>query len=333
MTTATDCGPAPLVSLVLPVFNVAPYIRECLESIVGQTFSRPCEAILVDDGSTDDSFAICREFEERYPEIFVLIRCETNAGVSTARNLGLERARGTFLVFVDPDDVLPEQALDRLVEAAEKHGADIVKGNLVLFSESSEKPAPDRVHAERVVSGEDVLEALYEHSEVRGHIGGKLFRREILGALRFQTGVRMAQDLLYFSEVFARARSLALIADVVYRYRKHSSGSTGRKYEKGSYRDWLDAVERAGQYASTAQQRRAHKRLLLRTLTQIARETREISAQFASAVLEEIERRMADWDLNLPSLLIRDRLGTRSLLRYLKLRLALARIRRKLKRS
>ena len=333
MTAAADRDTAPVVSLVLPVFNVGPYLRECLESIVGQSFSGACEAILVDDGSTDDSLAICREFAARYAEIFVLIECETNAGVSAARNLGLERARGTFLAFVDPDDVLPRQALDRLVEAAERHGADIVKGNLVLFSENSERPAPDRVRANRVLVGEDVLEALYEHAEVRGHIGGKLFRRETLGALRFPPGVRMAQDLLYFSEMFARAGSLALISDVVYRYRKHSTGSTGRKYEKGSYQDWLGAVERAGQFASTPEQRRAHRRLLLRTMTQIAREARGISSQYASAVLGEIERRMADWELNLHSLLTRDRLGPRSLLRYLKLRLALARIRRRLART
>ena len=329
---ADDNSVLPRVSLVLPVFNVAPYIRECLDSIVSQSYSHPFEAILVDDGSTDGSLAICREFAARFPEVFVLIECETNAGVSAARNLGLERALGSFLVFVDPDDVLPQRTLELMVEAAERHEADIVKGNLVLFDDNSERLAPDRVRAARVLVGEDVLEALYEHAEVRGHIGGKLFRRESFGDLRFPLGVRMAQDLYYFCEMFARANSLALISDVVYRYRKHTTGSTGRKYEKGSYRDWLGAVERAGEFASTPKQRRAHKRLLLRTMAQIAREARGISPQYAIDVLAEIEQRMADWELNLHSLLIRDRLGPRSLLRYLKLRLALASIRRILAR-
>lgn len=324
----TDAPPD--ISLILPVYNVARFLPECLQSIVAQDFNGRIEALLIDDGSTDDSAEICRRFVAAHPQTFELIECPQNAGVSVARNLGLDRAGGNYVVFVDPDDVLPTAALSSLHAAAEKHAADIVKGNLVLFDEASERPAPDRVETTTRVTGEAVLTTLFEHARIRGHIGGKMLRREFCADLRFPVGVRMAQDLLYFSELFARADSLVLIDEVVYRYRKHGGGSTGGKYARGSYVDWLGAVERAGEFARSPRQRRAHRDLQVRTLAQIAREVRHLPPGDAAPVLDVIEARCRQWRIDLPQLLWRDRLGLRALGRYARLRLALGRIRRKL---
>ena len=323
----------PAISVIVPVFNVGQYIAQGLDSLLQQDIQQSYEVILIDDASTDGSIDVCRRYAADYPERFTLIECEVNSGVSVARNLGLDQARGRYLAFFDPDDMLPPQALSKLFAAAERYQADIVKGNLLLFDERERKPAPDRVRVTELLEGEAVLTALYQHSRIRGHIAGKLLRRDRLGEIRLPAGVRMAQDLLYFSEVFSRARSLVLLAEDVYEYRKHGTGSTGRKYEKGSYIDWLDAVEKSGEFADSLRQRRAYRGLLLRSITQIARETRKISPALARPVLQEIETRMQRWDLNLQQLLLRDRLGLRSLSRYVKLRLALVKIRQNLAQS
>ena len=329
-TVTTD---EPLVSIIVPVFNVADYIDDGLRSILQQDFADSCEAILIDDCSTDGSIDICRRYASEHADKFSLIQCAQNAGVSVARNLGLDQARGRYLMFLDPDDVLPPSAVRRLFETAEKYAADIVKGNLVLFDQQGRKPAPDSVTHTTLLEGEAVLTALYEHRQVRGHIAGKLLRRDRLGEIRLPVGVRMAQDLLYFSEVFARARNLVLLGEDVYFYRKHGSGSTGRKYEKGSYVDWLGAVETSGGFASSPRQKRAHKSLMLRTMTQIARECRKIPAVHAAQVLDLIDKKCADWELGLTSLLMRDRLGLRDLSRYVKMRLAIRKIRKNLSRA
>ncbi len=316
----------PVVSIILPVFNVGKYIEACLESLLQQDFDRDFEVILIDDKSTDDSLVICRDYAERYPQTIYLIACETNAGVSVARNIGLEQARGDYIMFVDPDDLLPEDALRLLYEAARSHDADVVKGNLVLFNPRGEKPAPDRVTRETVVCGESVLTTLYEHRLVRGHVGGKMFRRAGLGALRLSPGVRMAQDLLYFCEMFAQAQTLVLIPRTVYLYRKHPTGSTGRKYERGSYRDWLAAVEKSGIWARTPAQQRAHIDLLVRTLAQIVREARKIEQQQVEDVLQTVDTACRKWDIRLLRLL-RAGMGLRPLTRYARLLLALRQIR------
>ena len=320
----------PELSIIVPVFNIGNYIEEGLQSIADQDFARVFEVILIDDASTDNSLECCRKFVNNYPEMFTLIENEQNAGVSVARNLGLERARGRYLMFVDPDDVLPATALSDLFDAAEQYGADIVKGNLLLFDDNDRRPAPDRVNRIMLITGKDVLTTLYQHRKVRGHIGGKLFRRDVLGYLRFPVGVRMAQDLLYFSEMFSQSSSLVLLDRDVYFYRKHQTGSTGRKYEKGSYIDWLGAVEDSGKFAISAQQKRAHKDLLLRTMTQIARECRQIPEASAKKVLATIDRKCREWNLQLFPIVLRDKLGLRAISRYIKLQLAIKQIRHNL---
>jgi glycosyltransferase involved in cell wall biosynthesis len=321
------------ISIIVPVFNVALYLEEGLQSMIDQDFSREFEIILIDDASTDGSLEICRQFATRWPDRFRLVESETNAGVSVARNRGLEQARGRYLMLVDPDDILPTTALTNLVAAAELHSADIVKGNLVLFDDKSERPAPDHVHKTIRISGEAVLTTLFDHSMIRGHVGGKLFRRDKFGELRFTTGVRMAQDLLYFSQMFAAAESLLLLDREVYRYRKHPTGSTGRKYARGSYIDWLGAVENSGKFATSNRQKRAHKGLMVRTMTQIARECRKIPAASAAPVLEVIDQKCRQWQISLLHLILRDGLGLRTVSRYIKLQLALKQIRHNLSQS
>jgi len=323
----------PMVSLIVPVYNVASYLEAGLQSMVDQAFTHDYEIILIDDASTDTSLEICRDFSARHDVKCRLIESATNAGVSAARNRGLDQARGRYLMFVDPDDVLPPTAVSSLYDAAEQYRADIVKGNLVLFDDNSERPAPDQVHRTIQIAGDDVLTALFDHSMVRGHVGGKMFRRDKFGDIRLTSGIRMAQDLLYFSQMFAAADSLLLLDREVYRYRKHSTGSTGRKYQKGSYIDWLGAVEASGKFATSTRQKRAHKGLMVRTMTQIARECRKIPDASAAPVLEVIDKTCRQWKIGLAQLLLRDGLGLRTISRYIKLQLALRQIRHNLSRS
>lgn len=322
-----------MLSIILPVFNVSSCIRQCLESIINQHHAYLYEIILIDDCSTDQSLKVCQTFTDEYPGIIKLIGLEDNQGVSVARNYGLDVATGTYVMFVDPDDILPPSAILNLIEAAEKYQADIVKGNLFLFHGELERPARDRVKKTSIILGDNILTTLYEHKWVRGHVGGKLFRRKNLGDIRLAAGVRVAEDLLYFSEMFSRAKSFVLIDKDVYRYRKDGTGSTGRKYEKGSYIDWLAAVEKSGQYARNKNQKRAHISLMLRTLGQIAREARRIDKHHAREVLDVIEQTRQNWGIRFPQLLFKEKLDIFSILRYLKMKLALYKIKRNLQQS
>jgi glycosyltransferase involved in cell wall biosynthesis len=321
------------ISLIVPVYNVAEYLHECLQSIIDQSFEFTIEALLVEDCSTDQSLQICKEYAEKHSDLFKLIANAENQGVSATRNVGLDNARGDYFMFVDPDDVLPGGTLQSLYTAATQNDVDIVKGNNTIFTEHNEQNARYNVSAEIMVTGDDVLTTLYDHSRVRGHPWGKLFNRDRLGEVRFPVGVRMAQDLYYCGEVFSSARSLLLIDKPVYRYRNRDTGSTGRKYETGAYLHWLTSVEKIGSFAKSRQQIIAHQGLQVRTMAQIARECRKIPPDIAAQVLVTIEQKCNDWNVRLSKIITGGGPGLLSLVRYLKFQLALYQIRRGLARS
>ena len=321
------------ISIILPVYNTADFLPECLQSIVDQSFDHEIEALLIDDCSTDNSKTICLRYAAEYPALFKLIEHEINQGVSVARNSGLDIACGDYFMFVDPDDALPPGTLQNLYSEAIRHDSDIIKGNNTIFSERHETAARYNVSSPSMIKDDKVLTTLYQHSKVRGHPWGKLFNRNRLGHIRFPVGVRMAQDLHYCGEVFNTARSLLLIDKTVYRYRNRDSGSTGRKYQTGAYLDWLNSVEKIGTFASSRQQRNAHQGLQVRTMAQIARECRKIPPDIAAPVLQTIEQKCKDWDIRLMPLISGGGAGLLSLGRYFKLQLALKQIRRGLARS
>ena len=113
----------PLVSIIVPVYNVQNSVARCLESICAQTWKN-IEVILVNDGSRDESFSICEQFREKDPRIVLVDK--SNSGVSETRNCGMSLARGKYVQFVDSDDYLDPDFTERLVTAAEANNADLV---------------------------------------------------------------------------------------------------------------------------------------------------------------------------------------------------------------
>ena len=112
------------ISVIVPVYNVEPYLIECLESIINQTY-RDLEIILIDDGSTDKSGDICEEYAKKDDRIIVIH--QSNQGSASAKNAGLRKASGEYLAFVDSDDFLQEDAYEFMVRQLEEYHADIIQ--------------------------------------------------------------------------------------------------------------------------------------------------------------------------------------------------------------
>lgn len=174
----------PLVSVVIPVYNVSRYLQQCLDSVVSQTY-RNLEIIIVDDGSTDDSGSICDLYEKRDERIHVIH--SANRGLSSARNLGLEEIRGAYILFVDSDDWIELHTLDTLIRAAMQTGADIVAAKKCSEYIGKTVTYKARTKCTRSYSGRDILNALAE-----GLLGNmawnKLYRAECFTDIRFPDG-------------------------------------------------------------------------------------------------------------------------------------------------
>lgn len=234
----------PVLSVVIPVFNVAPYLEECLESVRRQTLTR-LEVLLVDDGSTDGS----REIMERYvrrDDRFILLE-QPNQGQAVARNLAVRKARGEFLTFVDGDDVVPRSAFAAMVKSLRTSGSDLVVG-AALRLRNGRLSAPiwnATVHRRdrRGLTIDDFPGAMWDVIACN-----RMFRRvfwiEKVGG--FRAGVAY-EDHVPMVTAYVRARSFDLLARTVYhwRYRENLSSDSQQKHELGNLQDRLSVKAEA----------------------------------------------------------------------------------------
>ena len=231
----------PLVSIIVPVYNAQKGLSRCLESICSQTYQE-LEIIVLNDGSTDDSLAICEQFRAKDPRIVVVDK--ENEGVSRTRNAGLTLAQGDYIQFADSDDALDPDYTQNLVQAALQHSADLVIAPywMVIPSNSSktghaletlqtsigiEPEAPKtEVHKygflpQGVYSREDYARRLMQQpaSFYYGVLWNKLYRRDLIrmAQIRFENVV-FAEDQLFNTRYLQAAQRFAAIDEAVYCY-------------------------------------------------------------------------------------------------------------------
>lgn len=213
----------PLVSIIIPVYNIADYLPQCLDSVQGQSYEN-IQVLLVNDGSTDASPAICREYVRRDSR-FQLID-KANSGVSDSRNQALERAEGKYIQFLDGDDWLTPDATETLVHAAESTGADLVLAHFYRVAE--ERAAPrGHIKKERVLTRQEFAEEMIKApaNYYYGVLWNKLYRRSIIEAhrLRFDSQVNWCEDFLFNLEYIERVRLVSAVPRPIYYYRKREN--------------------------------------------------------------------------------------------------------------
>ena len=215
----------PEVSVIIPVYNVAPYIERCLDSAVGQTLAS-LEVIVIDDGSTDGSAAICDAWAQRHPGRLRVIH-QDNAGVSAARNRGIEAARGRYLAFVDSDDYVAPDFAERLYRAASGGGAQLAKGvRVTQFADGRQQPRLEMNNALRRLGSPRCLcsqwwTVIYAR---------ELFTRH---GLRFDEQLRYAEDLLFLHQAVSHCSRIAVDNAARYFYcRREGSADSGSVSER-----------------------------------------------------------------------------------------------------
>lgn len=210
----------PLVSLIVPVYNAAPFLDNCLSSIRAQTYQE-IEILLVNDGSTDASPELCRSYT-RKDSRFRLID-KPNTGVSDSRNQALNQATGKYLQFLDSDDWLPADSTQLLVHSAETTGADLTLGH--FYRVAGDRVAQrGHIKKERLLTRTEFAEEMIKApaNYYYGVLWNKLYRRSIVEAnhLRFPIDVSWCEDFLFNLNYIEHTRLVSAIPQPVYYYRK-----------------------------------------------------------------------------------------------------------------
>lgn len=238
-----------LISIIVPVYNVEKYLRECLDSIINQTYKN-IEIILVDDGSTDGSGAICDEYALIDNRISVLHI--SNGGVSNARNLGIDNAHGEYIMFVDADDIIMPYVIEHGVKLAVDSSADIVYGLVQTFN--SNIFLEKQVKSNKLVLAEEDIKKLATHMfdlhdatfknenayVSRGPVA-RFVSSELAISTKFDSKLVLGEDEIWNLELLNKNPRCAIDFSLWYGYR-FIENSSSHRYRENAKREYSDKM-------------------------------------------------------------------------------------------
>lgn len=227
-------GPVLLISVIVPVYKVEPYLDQCVSSIVGQTY-RNIEIILVDDGSPDRCPAMCDEWAGRDARIKVIHK--QNGGLSDARNVGVAAAAGQYIGFVDSDDWIEADMYEKLLQSIRESGSDIAACSVEMFWEDGKKRMlTQQIHC--ILNAEEAEAALLAESALKHPVWNKLYRSDLAKSIPFAVG-KYHEDVFWTYQAVGRAERISIIEDIGYHYLQRSQSIMGDAYSLKR----LDALE------------------------------------------------------------------------------------------
>lgn len=207
------------VSVIVPIYNVEPYLHQCLDSIIAQTYKN-IEIILINDGSLDQSGVIADEYKARDGRIKLIH--QKNGGLSDARNRGMEEATGRYTMFVDSDDWLNKTMIETMLNTCINTGADIVQS--AFYYAYPDRLLIDRRYLKReqhmiTLNKQELMEELVKNRYVKNFAWGKLYKTELIKEIPFKRGV-LFEDVFWAHLVMHEVEVYVVLSDAFYYYRQ-----------------------------------------------------------------------------------------------------------------
>jgi len=234
-----------LVSVIVPVYNVKKYLKRCVSSLMSQTYAN-LEIILIDDGSTDGSGAICDDLANCDGRIKVIH--QVNQGLSAARNAGIDASCGTYLCFVDSDDYVNSDYVKYLYEICVKNNCDIGICYHRVTDEDNYEGIIDWNRPVEVYTREEIFDMFYSHDWHSSFViaWNKIYKRDVIGNIRYEVGIIHEDEATTFKYLY-NAKKIAFGKEVAYYYYNRPESITGLAYSKKNL-DILKAYENRLQF-------------------------------------------------------------------------------------
>lgn len=227
----------PLISIILPVYNMSGKLPRCIASLTAQTYPN-LEFLFVDDGSTDNSVQVIQQYAD---DRFRIIR-KKNGGVSSARNEGLSNMRGEYGAFVDPDDTVSPNYIQYLYDALMAQGTKMSCCRIYeLHEDDVDKPLPESHHQPAKLATLDTYDQLGEMAHVQCY--GVLYHHNLLENLRFDERISYAEDTLFYMQAVLATKRVAYLTDRLYYYVRWTGSALHSEYTPKQYSDvtvWAD---------------------------------------------------------------------------------------------
>lgn len=230
------------VSIIIPVYNVERYLNQCLDSVVNQTL-KEMEIIVINDGSTDNSLEIIKKYQNLYDLITVIDK--KNEGVSIARNLGLEIAKGEYIYFLDSDDYIELNMLEKMYHIAKREDADIVQCGIEIFENNTENKISLYYGQEEnltILSKEEAVKK-YLRYQIPGYSVNKIVKRNLIEDLNIRfPRISCFEDMLPTLQIFIGANKVVLLREALYHYRQ-TPGSLSKTIDEKKVLMYINEVK------------------------------------------------------------------------------------------
>lgn len=228
------------VSIIVPIYNVEKYLVRCISSLVNQDYSN-IEIILVDDGSTDNSSTIAKHFSENSPNVNYYYK--KNGGLSDARNFGIKKATGEYLMFIDSDDYIDFDTVSKLVELSNKNNSEITCCGKYIEDENGKYYFKNVLKNEKIYNREDALSHMLTFDEIDTSACDKLFAKELFEDISFPVG-RFYEDLATIYKVFEKAKSISHIGNAKYHYVQRDGSIINSKFNEEKHMQYVKTSEK-----------------------------------------------------------------------------------------
>ena len=208
------------ISIIIPVYNGEQYLKKCLNSIISQTIFKKLQVVVVNDGSTDNSLHILEDYTKQYTNIEVV--SILNSGVSHARNVGIEKAVGEYVTFVDSDDWVDCECYEKMYKKAKESAADIVAAG--FFVSNNRKDILKKCVTDQEIK-KTQSDMLYDYliGKIDVHCCDKIFLRKSIETIRFNTDLKIAEDRLFLYDALLSAQTIYLMSDAFYHYYQNAN--------------------------------------------------------------------------------------------------------------
>ena len=229
-----------LISIVVPIYNVENYLRQCLDSIMSQTYQN-FECLLINDGSPDNSADICREYVSKDSRFSYFEK--ENGGVSSARNFGIECSKGQYITFIDSDDWVDSDHLEVLYRALIDEKADIAISTYKQFNMEDNcyyVHSYQRGYEKRIFEQYQLIEelpVLERYDQSYGLTFGKIISKKALGIIRFNEYTTLCEDMEFWYKLYLISDKIVYVNKDTYNYRKYGNASLKYIDEKNKYSD------------------------------------------------------------------------------------------------
>jgi len=232
----------PLISVIIPVYNVEAHLKKCLDSVAAQTLS-DIEIICVNDGSTDGCAKILQKFAEKDKRFTIIT--QKNQGLSVARNVGLARSSAKYIAYVDSDDFVHPEFLQKLYNTACEFKADIVGCNFAKIYSDESLPDLQNAKPKEYIPALPIL--LNRKNFIHFNVWNKLYTRDIIAGIDFVAGIYF-EDWVYNSCVFAKAQNFVWVDEKLYGYRISDNSIMRSRFNRKKLDDYVTGIHAVRQF-------------------------------------------------------------------------------------